>query len=36
MNVEKIREMYPEGTQIILQEMRGDLLPLTNCLPSLK
>ena len=21
MNVEKIREMYPEGTQIILQEM---------------
>ena len=24
MNVEKIREMYPEGTQIILQEMRGE------------
>ena len=24
MNVEKIREMYPEGTQIILQEMQGE------------
>ena len=24
MNVEKIREMYSEGTQIILQEMRGE------------
>ena len=24
MNVEKIREMYPEETQIILQEMRGE------------
>ena len=24
MNIEKIREMYPEGTQIILQEMRGE------------
>ena len=24
MNVKKIREMYPEGTQIILQEMRGE------------
>ena len=24
MNVERIREMYPEGTQIILQEMQGE------------
>ena len=24
MNVEKIREMYPEGTQIVLNEMRGE------------
>lgn len=24
MNVEEIREMYPEGTQIILQEMQGE------------
>ena len=23
MNVERIREMYPEGTQIILQEMQS-------------
>lgn len=24
MNVEKLREMYPEGTKIILQEMQGE------------
>ena len=24
MNVKEIREMYPEGTQIVLKEMRGE------------